>query len=125
WTPGKQNDLLEEVGFGSKTLEDWLRNGFFEQHCQIFHQRPFIWQIWDGRRDGFSALVNYHKLNRSNLEKLTYTFLGDWLGRQKAANDAGEEGSDDRLQAAVKLQEKLKLILEGEGYPEKKLGYDV
>ena len=22
--------------------------------------RPFVWHIWDGRRDGFGALVNYH-----------------------------------------------------------------
>jgi hypothetical protein len=114
WTTGKQNELLEQAGFAGKTLEDWLRNGFFEQHCQLFHQRPFIWQIWDGRRDGFSALVNYHKLNRSNLEKLTYTFLGDWIARQKAANDAGEEGSDARLQAALELKSKLEKIIEGE-----------
>jgi hypothetical protein len=114
WTPGKQNELLEQEEFGGKTLEDWLRNGYFEQHCQLFHQQPFIWHIWDGRRDGFSALVNYHKLNRSNLEKLTYTFLGDWIARQKAANDAGEEGSDARLQAAQELKSKLEKIIEGE-----------
>jgi hypothetical protein len=114
WTPGKQNELLEQVGFGGKTLEDWLRNGFFEQHCQLFHQRPFMWHIWDGRRDGFSALVNYHKLNRSNLEKLTYTFLGDWITRQKGENEAGKEGSDARLQAAQELKAKLETILEGE-----------
>jgi Eco57I restriction-modification methylase len=114
WAPGMQNELLEQAGFGGKSIEDWLRNGFFEQHCQLFHQRPFIWHIWDGRRDGFSALVNYHKLNRSNLEKLTYTFLGDWIARQKAANDAGEEGSDARLQAAQELKSKLEKIIEGE-----------
>jgi len=114
WAPGMQNELLEQAGFGGKSLEDWLRNGFFEQHCQLFHQRPFIWQIWDGRRDSFSALVNYHKLNRSNLEKLTYTFLGDWVARQKSAKDAGEEGSDARLQAAQELKSKLEKIIEGE-----------
>lgn len=44
-------------------LDDWLRNGFFEEHCKLFHDRPFVWHIWDGRkRDGFHALVNYHKL---------------------------------------------------------------
>jgi hypothetical protein len=59
-------------------------------------------------------LVNYHKLNRSNLEKLTYTFLGDWIARQKAATDAGEEGSDARLQAAQELKSKLERIIEGE-----------
>ena len=114
WSSGKQNELLEEVGSGGKTLEDWLRNGFFEQHCQLFDQHPFIWHIWDGRRDGFSVLVNYHKLNRGNLEKLTYTFLGDWIARQKAAIGTGEEGSDARLEAALDLKSKLEKIIEGE-----------
>ena len=113
WNTEKLTELLARVGFAGSTIDDWLRNGFFEQHCQLFHQRPFIWQVWDGRRDGFSALVNYHKLDRPTLEKLTYTYLGDWITRQKTANEAGESGSDDRLRAARELQEKLKLIIEG------------
>ena len=87
---------------------------FFEQHCALFHHRPFIWHIWDGHRTGFSALVNYHQLTHANLEKLTYAYLGDWIRRQQAAVDAGESGSDARLQAAKQLQSRLKLILEGE-----------
>jgi hypothetical protein len=114
WSAQKQSELLEQVGFGGKNLEDWLRNGFFEQHCQVFHQRPFIWHIWDGRKDGFSVLVNYHKLNKANLEKLTYTYLGDWITRQRAAVQAGEEGSDARLAAALELKAKLEKIIEGE-----------
>ena len=44
-------------GDGSSSLDDWLRNKFFEEHCMLFQQRPFIWHIWDGRmRDGFHAL---------------------------------------------------------------------
>ena len=44
-------------------LDDWLRNEFFKEHCELFQQRPFIWHIWDGRKaDGFHALINYHKL---------------------------------------------------------------
>ena len=95
-------------------MEDWLRNTFFEQHCKLFQNRPFIWHIWDGHKSGFSALVNYHKLTHANLEKLTYAYLGDWIRRQQAAVDAGESGSDARLQAAKNLQATLKLILEGE-----------
>ena len=101
-------------GSKSKTLQDWLRDEFFDQHCEIFHQRPFIWHIWDGQKSGFSALVNYHKLTHASLEKLTYAYLGDWLRRQQAAVDAGEAGSDARLQGARLLQSRLKLILEGE-----------
>jgi hypothetical protein len=101
-------------GSKSETLEQWLRDEFFEQHCALFSHRPFIWQIWDGLRSGFSVLVNYHHLTHANLEKLTYAYLGDWIRRQQAAVEAGEAGSDARLQAANQLQYRLKLILEGE-----------
>ena len=114
WNASKQEELLAQVDYAGSTLEDWLRKGFFEQHCKLFHNRPFIWHIWDGHKSGFSALVNYHKLTHDNLEKLTYAFLGDWIRRQQAAVKAGEAGSDARLQAAKQLQSALKLILDGE-----------
>ena len=101
-------------GSTSETLEEWLRDEFFEQHCALFHHRPFLWHIWDGHKSGFSALVNYHQLTHANLEKLTYAYLGDWIRRQQAAVDADEAGSDAKLQAAKQLQATLKLILEGE-----------
>ena len=103
-----------KAGSKSETLEAWLRDEFFEQHCALFHHRPFIWHVWDGHKSGFSALVNYHKLDHANLEKLTYAYLGDWIRRQQAAVDKGEAGSDARLEAAKNLQARLKLILEGE-----------
>ncbi|MCK9214616.1 MAG: BREX-1 system adenine-specific DNA-methyltransferase PglX [Rhodoferax sp.] len=112
--------LLASAGPGAKnkskaeTLDDWLRDEFFEQHCALFHHRPFLWHLWDGHKSGFSALLNYHKLDHANLEKLTYAYLGDWIRRQQAAVDAGEAGSDARLAAAKTLQARLKLILEGE-----------
>jgi hypothetical protein len=65
------------------SLEEWLSNDFFEQHCNLFQQRPFVLHIWDGRKDGFHALVNYHKLDHANLQKLTYAYLGDWIRQQE------------------------------------------
>lgn len=120
WSAGKLSSLLAEVGFEGKTLDDWLRDGFFEQHCALFHQRPFIWHIWDGRRDGFHALVNYHKLAAPNgegkrtLETLIYTYLGDWIDRQRADQKAGVEGADGRVAAAEYLKSELEKILAGE-----------
>jgi hypothetical protein len=114
WNATRQDALLAQVDYAGASLEEWLRNGFFEQHCALFHHRPFIWHVWDGLKNGFSALVNYHKLTHANLEKLTFAYLGDWLRRQQAAVEAGEAGSDAKLQAAKQLQSKLKLILEGE-----------
>ena len=70
--------------------------------------------MWDGRKDGFAALLHYHRLDRATLEKLTYHHLGDWLERQEADIRAGIPGADLRLKAARDLQAKLRLILEGE-----------
>ncbi len=112
WSDSFLHKLLTAAGCkAGTTLEEWLRNLFFEQHCKMFHQFPFIWHIWDGRKDGFAALVNYHKLTHKALENLTYSYLGDWITAQSKSDKAG---ADLRLGAAQELQEKLKLILAGE-----------
>ena len=113
WNAGKLDELLGHVGYAGSTLDDWLRSGFFEQHCALFTQ-PFIWQVWDGRVDGFSVLVNYHRLSRATFEKLTFAYLGDWIRRQQAAAQVGEAGGEARLVAAQRLQDELKKVLEGE-----------
>ena len=114
WSASRQQELLAQVDSAGASLDDWLRNTFFEQHCKLFHNRPFIWHVWDGHKSGFSALVNCHRLTHANLEKLTYSYLGNWIQRQQAGVAAGEAGSDAKLQAARQLQATLKLILEGE-----------
>ena len=114
WSPAKQEELLASVGYGGKSIGEWLGDGFFEQHSKLFHHRPFIWHVWDGRKkDGFGALVNYHMLDQKLLDRLIYTYLGDWIKRQEQAVAQGESGADARLLAAQQLQEKLKLIAEG------------
>jgi hypothetical protein len=120
WSAAKLASLLADVGFAGKSLDDWLRDGFFQQHCELFYQHPFIWHIWDGRRDGFHALVNYHRLAAANgegrrtLEKLIYSYLGDWIDRQRADQRASVEGADARLAHAQHLKAELIRILEGE-----------
>jgi hypothetical protein len=112
-----EKSLIQQAGLkGSKTanLEDWLRDELFEQHCALFHHRPFIWHIWDGRKDGFHALVNYHKLDHATLKKLTFTYLGEWITKQEADTKADKPGAAERLGAAKFLQQQLEAILEGE-----------
>ncbi|MFD2191759.1 Eco57I restriction-modification methylase domain-containing protein [Pistricoccus aurantiacus] len=114
WSTDVLAELLKSAGHAGKTLETWLRDKFFTQHCKLFQHRPFIWHIWDGLPDGFAALVNYHKLDRKNLETLIYTYLGDWIGRQKQDKNNGIDGAEERLAAAEALKKKLEQILEGE-----------
>lgn len=101
-------------GSKSRTLEDWLRDEYFEQHTKLFHDRPFIWHIWDGNSDGFHALVNYHRLDHATLQKLTYSYLGNWIQQQSDDARADKPGAAKRLGAAQALQTKLAAILEGE-----------
>ena len=113
WSAAKLASLLAKAGYAGKSLDDWLRDGFFAQHCELFHQRPFVWHIWDGRRDGFHALVNYHRLaapnggGRRTLEKLIYSYLGDWIDDQRKQQKTGVEGADARLAHAEHLKAEL------------------
>ena len=114
WSARKREELLRLAGGKATTLGSWLRDEFFEQHARLFGNRPFVWQIWDGRRDGFSAILHYHRLDREALAKVAYAQLGEWLERQRAGVRAGEPGADSRLKAAQDLQTKLAAILEGQ-----------
>ncbi|HIF9307091.1 TPA: Eco57I restriction-modification methylase domain-containing protein [Photobacterium damselae] len=112
WSNSVDSQLLKAVK--AKDWESWLRDKFFEQHSKMFQHRPFIWQIWDGLKDGFSALVNYHKLDYKGLERLIYTYLDDWISSQKRDVADGVDGADIRLTAAENLKIQLEAILEGE-----------
>ena len=114
WNASHRNKLLTDVQCSGKTLGFWLREKFFEQHCKLFQNRPFIWHIWDGLADGFNALVNYHQLDRQNLERLIYTYLSDWIRTQDHGVKEGVDGAILRLQAAQILKTRLESILEGE-----------
>ncbi|MGA8597483.1 MAG: N-6 DNA methylase [Bryobacteraceae bacterium] len=115
WSAQRLADLVGDF----KTLESWLLTGVFREHCDIFHARPFIWHVWDGRNDGFNALVNYHKLagpngqGRRTLERLIYTYLGDWI-RTQESQIGKVDGADARLVAAHHLRQQLEAILKGE-----------
>lgn len=113
WSHDVERRLLAEAGERFKDrqvtdLEDWLRSRFFRQHCALFHHRPFLWHVSDGQRDGFAAVLHYHRLTKATLQKLTYTVLGDWQARMK------DLGDGRRQEAARTLQQKLELILIGE-----------
>jgi hypothetical protein len=114
WDNDVLGQLLASVDHAGKTLETWLRDRFFAQHCAMFNHRPFIWHIWDGLRDGFSALVNYHRLDYKGLETLIYTYLGDWISRQKSEITQDIDGAQERLAAAENLKTRLEQILKGE-----------
>ena len=100
--------LLDKKEARDATLEGWLRDRAFRQHCVLFHQRPFLWQVWDGGKSGFSVFLHYHRLDRATLEKLTYTLLGDWTARMKAEGWTAQEGW------ALQLRQRLVVILNGE-----------
>ena len=104
----ESDETLDKKTAHDGSLEVWVRDRAFRQHCALFGQRPFLWHISDGLKDGFSVFVHYHRFDQANLRKLTYTLLGDWLARANAENNAL------RYEKGRELQQKLEKILEGE-----------
>jgi hypothetical protein len=113
WKPSVLAKLLADADCAGKGLDVWLREKCFEQQTKRFHHRPFIWHVWDGLKDGFAALVNYHQLVHKKLERLIHTYLGDWIRQQAAGVRDGIDGAPTRLAAAQDLKRRLELILEG------------
>jgi hypothetical protein len=124
WSAEKERELLVvaagQTGKPAPSLETWLRDKFFDEHCKLFRFRPFVWHIWDGNRDGFHCLVNAHKLTgsdgegRRTLEAITYSYLGDWISRQEDEIRDDTPGADSRLRSAQELKIQLENILLGE-----------
>ena len=114
WSAARESQLLRDAGCDAMQLSQWLRDKFFEQHVARFQKRPFIWHIWDGHKEGFSALVNYHLLTREKLNTLINPYLGDWITQQQRAVDAGNSDAVLKLAKAEALKGKLECILAGE-----------
>ncbi len=118
WSAAREAALLRDAGCDGLPLAQWLRDKFFAQHVARFQKRPFVWHVWDGHKEGFSALLNVHTLTRAKLQTLIHTYLGDWITQQKRAVDAADSTSSGdatlRLTRAQALNDKLEAILEGE-----------
>jgi hypothetical protein len=107
WSEAREEALLRTEGFGGQSLEAWLREGFGAQHGRLFQQRPWIWHVGDAHPGGFSALVNYHRLDHAGLESLIRDHLEPWL------RGPGKVPGARRAQA-LELRMNLKRILRGE-----------
>ena len=117
WSAVREAQLLKNAGSEGIPLAQWLRDKFFEQHVARFQKRPFIWHVWDGHKDGFSALLNYHSLTRAKLQTLIHTYLGDWITQQRRAVDAGGSQAGEatlKLAKAEALKVQLEAIAQGE-----------
>lgn len=117
WSAVREAQLLKDAGSEGIPLAQWLRDKFFEQHVVRFQKRPFIWHVWDGHKDGFSALLNYHTLTRAKLQTLIHTYLGDWITQQRRAVDAGGSQAGEatlKLAKAEALKVQLEAIAQGE-----------
>ena len=117
WTAASEAKLLKDAGCEGLPLSQWLRDKFFEHHVARFQKRPFIWHVWDGHKDGFSALLNYHTLTRAKLQTLIHTYLGDWITQQRRTVDAGGAQAGEatlKLAKAEALKVQLEAIAQGE-----------
>lgn len=82
-------------GRALRPIENCLRDGFSQRHCKLFRNRPFIWHLRDGLKDGFHAFVNCYCLagpkgeGRGTIAPLNYAYLNAWTLRRRAERQSG------------------------------------
>ena len=121
WSAGKLHSLLQEVGYADAGLDAWPARRVFLRPLRYLQAMP-VYLAHLGWSAGWlsTAPVNYHRLagpdgeGRRTLEKLIYSYLGDWIDAQRREQRAGVDGSDARLAAADHLKAELEKILVGE-----------
>src|SRR5690606_16791963 len=96
------------------TLEEWLRDEYFEYHTSLYQGRPIFWHIASaqGRSEhAFGAVVHYHEFDHDRLAKLRGTYLRDAMAHfRREAGLADQEGrTEDRQEWQAKLEEAERL----------------
>ena len=103
---------------GSKKadLDSWLRDEFFKAHCQVFKNRPFIWHVWDGRKDGFVRACESASARAGLPSSASHTRTWETGSNGKSRAAVRDVvGADERLVAARELRNgRLELILVGD-----------
>lgn len=79
-----------------KIIRDYLFNGFFDNHYQIYQHRPIYWQLDSGKAGGFRAIVYMHRFNENTLplvrteyiQDLRYKYEDEMQRQQRKLTDA-------------------------------------
>ena len=128
---GITNELKRRVkGYRRvESLEEWLRDEFFEYHTSLYQSRSIFWHIASSQVRGqhaFGAIVHYHKFDYDRLAKLRSTYLRDAMAhfRREAGLADQERRVEDRQEWQAKLEEaeqldrRLQWVQEGaHGHP--------
>lgn len=62
-----------------KIIRDYLFNGFFDNHYQIYQHRPLYWQLDSGKAGGFRAIMYMHRFNENTLSTVRTEYIQELL----------------------------------------------
>ncbi|MGD1097997.1 MAG: hypothetical protein ABSB35_39170 [Bryobacteraceae bacterium] len=106
------NELKKRVkGYArAESLQEWLTDRFFDFHCDLYQQRPILWNLassQDSADPAFSVIVHYHRFDHDLLAKLRSVYVRDRMMtlRREAAQADKDGREDERLQFLAALEE--------------------
>ena len=106
------NELKKRVkGYArAESLLEWLTDRCFDFHCDLYLQRPILWQLassQDSADPAFSIIVDYHRFDHDLLAKLRSVHVRDRMTtlRREAAQAGKDNREDERLQLLAALEE--------------------
>lgn len=97
-----------------KILRDYLFNGFFDNHYQIYQHRPIYWQLDSGKAGGFRAIMYMHRFNENTLstvrteyiQELQYKYEDELQRLQHRLGDAKTTAEKNEVKKQAKAIDK-------------------
>lgn len=97
-----------------KVIREYLFNGFFDNHCQIYQHRPIYWQLDSGKAGGFRAIVYMHRYSENTLpivrteyiQELRYKYEEEMQRLQHRVVDATTTAEKNAIKREITIIDK-------------------
>lgn len=97
-------DALGANGQPKDVIRKYFLNGFYKDHCKMYHKRPIYWMFDSGKKNGFKCLIYMHRYQPDTLARIRT----DYVHEQQARYRTAIEDFENRM-ANASTSERVKL----------------
>lgn len=104
-------DALGGKGQPKDVIRKYFLNGFYTDHCKMYHKRPIYWLFDSGKKNGFKCLMYMHRYEPDILARIRTDYVHEQQARYRTAMaDLENRMANASTGERVKLNKQLKTL---------------